>query len=79
MEKVINLVLANSIITMAKIIIDCLKKRGINKFHLLGHSMGGMIAQEIAKIAGDQIFKLICYGTGPIGEVPGRFESMDRV
>jgi pimeloyl-ACP methyl ester carboxylesterase len=69
---------SNSIITMAKIIIDCLKKRGINKFHLLGHSMGGMIAQEIVKIAENQIFKLICYGTGPIGEVPGRFESMDE-
>lgn len=68
----------NSIISMAQIIIDCLKKRGINQFYLLGHSMGGMIVQEIAKIAGDQILKLICYGTGPIGEVPGRFESMDQ-
>tara|TARA_B110000914_G_scaffold217425_1_gene223503 strand:- start:826 stop:1392 length:567 start_codon:yes stop_codon:yes gene_type:complete len=63
---------------MAQIIIDCLKKRGINQFYLLGHSMGGMIVQEIAKISGDQILKLICYGTGPIGEVPGRFESMDQ-
>ena len=68
----------NSIISMAQIIIDCLKKRGINQFYLLGHSMGGMIVQEIAKIAGDQILKLICYGTGPIGEVPGRFESIDQ-
>ena len=68
----------NNIILMAKIIIDSLKKRGINKFHLLGHSMGGMIVQEITKIAENQILKLICYGTGPIGEVPGRFESMDQ-
>ena len=64
---------------MAKIIIDCLKKKGINKFYLLGHSMGGMIAQEITKIVENQVLKLICYGTGSIGEVPGRFESMDRV
>ena len=68
----------NSIFSMAQIIIDCLNKRGINKFYLLGHSMGGMIVQEIAKIAGDKILKLICYGTGPFGEIPGRFESIDE-
>ena len=68
----------NSIISMAQVIIDYLKKRGINKFYLLGHSMGGMIVQEITKIAGNQILKLICYGTGPIGEIPGRFESIDK-
>ena len=67
-----------SIISMAQIIIDCLKKKEIEKFYLLGHSMGGMIVQEIVKIAGNKVLKLICYGTGPIGEVPGRFESMDQ-
>jgi pimeloyl-ACP methyl ester carboxylesterase len=67
-----------SIISMAQIIIDCLKKKEIEKFYLLGHSMGGMIVQEIAKIAVNQVLKLICYGTGPIGEMPGRFESMDQ-
>ena len=68
----------NSIISMAEIIIECLKKKGIDKFYLLGHSMGGMIVQEITKIVGNQVLKLICYGTGSIGEVPGRFESMDQ-
>jgi len=68
----------NSIISMAEIIIDCLKKKEIKKFHLLGHSMGGMIVQEIAKKEGKKISKLICYGTGAIGEIPGRFESMDK-
>ena len=68
----------NSIFSMAEFIIDCLKKKRIEKFFLLGHSMGGMIVQEIAKIVGNRISKLICYGTGPIGEVPGRFESMDK-
>jgi len=67
-----------SIISMAQTIIDCLKEKEIEKFYLLGHSMGGMIVQEIAKMVGNQILKLICYGTGPIGEVPGRFESMDQ-
>ena len=68
----------NDIVEMAQIVIDCLKKRGIEKFYLLGHSMGGMIVQEIAKIAEQQVSKLVCYGTGPIGEMPGRFESIDK-
>ena len=68
----------NSIISMAQIIIECLQKKRIEKFYLLGHSMGGMIVQEIVNIIGSQVSKLICYGTGPIGEVPGRFETMDQ-
>ena len=68
----------SSIISMAQIVIDSLKKKGVEKFYLLGHSMGGMIVQEMAKLSGNRISKLICYGTGPIGEIPGRFESMDE-
>ena len=44
----------------------------------MGHSMGGMIVQEIAKLAGEKILKLICYGTGPTGNIPGRFETIDE-
>ena len=40
--------------------------------------MGGMIVQEIAKIMGENIMKLICYGTGPRGNIPGRFETIDQ-
>ena len=68
----------DSIISLANLILDCLKDKQINKFHLLGHSMGGMIVQEMAKIYGDKISKLICYSTGPIGEMPDRFETMDE-
>ena len=45
---------------------------------VLGHSMGGMIVQEIAKISGEKINKLICFATGSIGDIPGRFETMDE-
>jgi len=62
---------------MAQTILKCLKEMDIEKFNLLGHSMGGMIVQEMAKISGDKINKLICYATGSIGDIPGRFESMD--
>ena len=62
---------------MAQTILECLKEMDIEKFNLLGHSMGGMIVQEMAKISGDKINKLICYATGSIGDISGRFESMD--
>ena len=68
----------NSIQSMADLILECLERKKIKKFHLLGHSMGGMIVQEIARKKGDKISKLICYSTGPIGEMPGRFETIDQ-
>ena len=63
---------------MAKAILYSLEKKKIKKFNLIGHSMGGMIVQEIAKLAGEKILKLICYGTGPRGNIPGRFETIDE-
>ena len=68
----------DSIECMAKAILKSLESKKIRKFYLLGHSMGGMIVQEIAKLAGEKILKLICYGTGPIGNIPGRFETIDE-
>ena len=67
----------DSINAMAKIVLELLKKRDIKKFNLMGHSMGGMVVQEMAIISGDKINKLICYSTGSIGDIPGRFESID--
>jgi pimeloyl-ACP methyl ester carboxylesterase len=49
----------------------------IDRFHLLGHSMGGMIAQEFAARFSQRIDKLILYGTGPLGMMPDRFETLD--
>ena len=68
----------DSIQCMAEILLDSLEKKKIKSFNLLGHSMGGMIVQEIAKLAGEKISKLICYGTGPRGNIPGRFETIDQ-
>ena len=68
----------SSIECMAIAILSLLDKKKIKEFNLLGHSMGGMIVQEIAKIAGKNILKLICYGTGPRGNIPGRFETIDQ-
>ena len=63
---------------MAREIIDLLDQKNIDKFNLIGHSMGGMIVQEITKLIGDRVNKLICFATGSIGEIPGRFETIDE-
>ena len=67
----------NSINTMANIVLECVQEKKIKKFNLIGHSMGGMIVQEIVKIAGDKVNKLICFATGSKGNIPDRFESLE--
>ncbi len=68
----------NSINKMAKEIINVLDQKKIDKFNLIGHSMGGMIVQEITKLIGVRVNKLICFATGSIGDIPGRFETMEE-
>ena len=67
----------DNINAMAKTLFRVLDKKNINKFHLLGHSMGGMIVQEMVKIFEKRINKLICFATSSIGDIPGRFESLE--
>ena len=68
----------DSIRSMAENVFDIMNKKNINKFNLLGHSMGGMVVQEMVKISAERINKLICYSTGPIGDIPGRFETIEK-
>ena len=60
----------------AKQVFDLLDFLKIEKFNLLGHSMGGMIVQEMAAMNLHRINKLICFGTGSIGVLPNRFETI---
>jgi 2-hydroxy-6-oxonona-2,4-dienedioate hydrolase len=62
----------------ARNVLATLDHIGIERFHLLGHSMGGMVVQEITKQAPHRINKLVLYATGPLGCIPGRFETMER-
>ena len=57
----------NSIQSIANLLLNCLEEKKIDKFYLLGQSMGGMIVQEMAKKDGDKILKLVCYSTGSRG------------
>lgn len=56
-------------------VLDALK---INRASILGHSMGGMVVQAMATIHPHRIEKVILYGTGPVGSLPGRFETIQR-
>jgi len=62
----------------ARAVLDQLDALRITKFRLLGHSMGGMVAQEMARAASQRISQLFLYGTGPLGSIPGRFETMTQ-
>ena len=68
----------NSIQSIANLLLDCLEEKKLDKFYLLGHSMGGMVVQEMAKKDRDKILKLVCYSTGSRGEMPGRFETVEQ-
>lgn len=55
-----------------------LRAMGVARYHLMGHSMGGMIVQEMVRQDSDRIDKLILYGTGAVGVLPGRFETIEQ-
>jgi pimeloyl-ACP methyl ester carboxylesterase len=61
--------------THAEMVLALLDRLGVQSFNLVGHSMGGMIVQHLATSVGERISKLVLYGTGPRGNLPGRFET----
>jgi pimeloyl-ACP methyl ester carboxylesterase len=52
---------------MATNAVDFIKALGVDKADILGYSIGGKVAQEIAVQAPDLVRKLILIGTGPRG------------
>jgi len=61
----------------AALVWQTLDELGVDKIYLLGHSMGGMVVQQMTAMQPDRVAKLIAYGTGPVGSLPGRFETLD--
>lgn len=61
----------------ATYVLNQLDQKGIDRFYLVGHSMGGMIAQEMVALSPERVDKLVLYGTGPVGSMPGRFETLN--
>ncbi len=74
----IDLPSLSSIEEHARAVLDLLDSLAITGFDLLGHSMGGMVAQEVARLAPERVCNLVLYGTGPKGILPGRFETIEQ-
>ncbi len=68
----------DSIPACAQSLFDLLDSLAIDRFLLMGHSMGGMIVQQMALMQPGRIVRLVCFGTGPVGLLPDRFESLDE-
>ncbi|WP_394690618.1 alpha/beta fold hydrolase [Hoeflea sp.] len=68
----------HSISAFAEWVIADLRRRGVERYHLLGHSMGGMIVQEMDRMDQGHIERLVLYGTGATGVLPGRFETIEE-
>lgn len=66
-----------SIGAYAEWMIQQVQARGVDRYHLLGHSMGGMIAQEMAMRDSQNIQRLVLFATGAVGILPGRFEPIE--
>ncbi|MEK7412966.1 MAG: alpha/beta hydrolase [Planctomycetota bacterium] len=60
----------------ARVVIDTVDGLKLGRFHMIGHSMGGMIAQQIALECGSRLMRLVLYGTAGSGRLPLRFESI---
>ncbi|MFM8629959.1 MAG: alpha/beta fold hydrolase, partial [Betaproteobacteria bacterium] len=67
-----HLTAPKSIAAHAQSVLNTLDQLGIQNFHLLGHSMGGMIVQEIVYQVPTRVVRLVLYATGPQGSIPGR-------
>ena len=58
-------------------VLNLLNFLGVNQFSFIGHSLGGMIAQQIAVMHADRLNKVVLYGTAPEGNMPTRFETFE--
>ncbi|MDA8012133.1 MAG: alpha/beta hydrolase [Gammaproteobacteria bacterium] len=66
---------AGSVSEMAARTLGALDALGCERFDLLGHSMGGMVALQIALDAPARARKLILFATNSDGNLPERFET----
>ncbi|WP_112323714.1 alpha/beta fold hydrolase [Oceanibium sediminis] len=58
----------------AKLVLDLLDQLDIERFDLVGYSMGGMVAQQIALMGPRRVGRLINYATKPVAQDTDRFE-----
>ena len=68
----------DSIPGIAKSLLETLTVLGVERFMLLGHSLGSMTALQAALDYPDRIEKLILYGSSATTYLPNRFETFDE-
>jgi pimeloyl-ACP methyl ester carboxylesterase len=66
---------ARSIEALSQAQVALLDELEIDRFCLLGHSMGGMASLQTALDHPNRVEKLVLYGTNSSGDLPGRFET----
>ena len=57
-------------------LIELMDELRVEKFSLVGHSLGGSIAQQLALDYPDRLERVVFYGASSIGDIPGRFETI---
>jgi len=62
---------------IAEALVDTVTALGVERFALLGHSLGSVTALQAALDHPDRIEKLILYGSTPSGTLPDRFETWE--
>ncbi len=68
---------------LSRALMELLDELGVERFSLLGHSMGGGVALQTALDHPRRVHKLVLYGTASTGRMPKRFETvketLDRI
>ena len=59
-------------------LVELWDRLGLERVHLVGHSMGGMIALQVALDYPERVDRLVLYGTACSGNLPERFETVDE-
>lgn len=63
---------------LAAALVALLDSLGVERFALLGHSLGGLVAQQVALDHGARVERLVLYGTSSRGAMPNRHESFEQ-
>lgn len=63
---------------LSRALMELLDELGVQRFSLLGHSMGGGVALQTALDHPSRVDKLVLYGTASAGKMPKRFETVNE-